>query len=82
MQTFEDFYGDPDPIVQAMAKKLADYRDQLVAGEILPDEYTDLCNDATTLDDVAKAGKTLGELALLDKTITLLQEIAAAIPIP
>jgi len=82
MQTFEDFYGDPDPIVTAMAKKLADYRDQLQAGEILPDEYTDLCNDAIALGDVARAGKTLGELALLDKTIAALQQIAAAIPVP
>ncbi len=79
---FSDFYGDPDPIVQQMAQKLNDYSQQLKAGKITQDEYNDLVNDATMLDATAVAGKTVGELALLDKTVTLLREIAAKIPIP
>lgn len=78
---FSDFYGDPSDIIQQMAKKLNTYSIQLTNGEITQDEYNDLCDDATILNDVAKTGKTLGELALLDKTIAALKEIASAIPI-
>lgn len=77
---FEDFFGDPDPIVQQMAQNLASYAQQLQSGEITQDEYNDLVNDGTTLNDIATAGKTVAELALLDKIIAALKEIAAAIP--
>lgn len=77
-----DYFGDPDQIVDQMAKNLDSYRQQLQSGAITQDEYNDLVNDATTLDDVAKAGKTVAELELLDETIKTLKDIASAVPIP
>ena len=82
MSDFSDFYGDPSDIIQEMAHALAYYYQQLQNGEISSDEYNDLVSDATTLNDVAAAGKTIGELALLDKAIAALKEIASAIPFP
>lgn len=82
MTAFSDFYGDPSDIVQQMAHNLDTYTTQYQSGQISADEYKDLCDDATILDDVAKAGKTLGELELLANTIQVLKEIVEAVPIP
>ena len=73
---FSDFFGDPSPFIQEMAKNLDTYSKQLQTGEISADEYKDLCDDATTLSDVATAGQTIQELAILDKAIAMLKEIA------
>ena len=78
---FSDFFTNTDPIIQEMAKRLDQYAQQLKSNQISQDEYNDLVNDATLVDDVARAGKTLAELALLDQTIAMLKEIAAAVPI-
>lgn len=76
---FSDFFGNPDPIVQQMAQKLSDYAQQLKSGALTQAEYNDLASDATTLDDVARAGKTVGELEALDEAISALQTIAGAV---
>ncbi len=74
---FSDFFGDPDPIVQEMAKKLNDYTDQFHNGQLTQDEYSDLVADAVSLNDAARAGKTVTELAMLDNAIQMMKSLAS-----